>query len=83
MVAQEVIIGGRTPPLVSEWVACLYSETNKWAEMKLDSADWSLDSSKHRFLLVSRFLALPKFISRAFCVAGITIEEQGKECLQN
>ena len=55
----------------------------KRAEMKLNSTDWFLDSSKYRLLPVSRFLGLLKFISRAFCVAGIVIEEQGEDCLQN
>src|SRR5207237_6057797 len=55
----------------------------KMAEMKLNSTDWFLDSSKYGLLPVSRFLGLLKFISRAFCLAGIAIEEQGEDCLQN
>src|SRR5260370_23132486 len=55
----------------------------KGAEMKLESDDWSLNCSKYRSLLVSRFLRLPKFISRAFCLAGIAKEEQVEDCLQN
>jgi len=55
----------------------------KGAEMKLESDDCSLNSSKYQLLLVSRFLRLPKFISRAFCLAGIAKEEQVEECLQN
>src|SRR6266705_546925 len=49
----------------------------KGAEMKLESDDWSLDCLKYQLLLLSSFLRLPKFISRAFCFAGITKEEQG------
>lgn len=59
------------------------NRTRKGLEMKLNSADWSSDSSKYRLLPVSRFPALLKFISRAFCVAGIAIEEQEEDCLQN